>query len=200
MLNAVLSAADVGPGKPKWTEIVVAVNGTITLIAVLVGATVGYLRFLKSRKLHASCGLSLEATLVSVGSGKALRVTISMKNEGTYQLVFPRGCPQLLQISLASEDMARSALEDTGKIEWGTYIFHQQDILEGDRPSVADDGRLEPGQSYVRCFLIPVPADDAVGYRLQIQVQACPRSVMRLKPSQYWSTETTVVTKEGANG
>src|SRR5687767_9896591 len=49
------------PPPPKWTEIVGAVNGTLTFLALVIGGTVGYLRFLKTRKMHASCALKVEA-------------------------------------------------------------------------------------------------------------------------------------------
>lgn len=192
MLQLVAAAVDTAPTQPKWTDVVGAINGSLTLIAVIVGGTVGYLRFLKSRKLHASCGLTMDAEVVSIGHGRGLRVSIRMTNEGSYQLVFPQSYPQLLQISLATEEMACLALRDIGEINWRAYIFHQQDILEGDRPVRDNDSYLEPGQSFVRCFLIPVPDEQAVGYRMQAQVQAHPLSIIRLKGAQTWSTETTI--------
>lgn len=197
MLQLVAAAVDAAPTQPKWTEVVGAINGSLTFIAVIVGAAVGYLRFLKSRKLHASCGLTMDSEVVSIGHGSGLRVSIRITNEGSYQLVFPQSCSQLFQISLATEEMACRALRDTGEINWRAYIFHQQDILEGDRP--VRDNHLEPGQSFVRCFLIPLPDERAIGYRVHAQVQAHPRSLMRLKGAQTWSTETTI-TAEARDG
>ena len=183
-----------GGGSPTWTDIVVAVNGTLTFIALVVGGTVAYVRFLRGRVLHAHCQLDLTAAVVAVGDDAAIQVTATAMNAGSYRLRFPPGTRQVVSVCQADRAMWDDARRFGGQTRWSAGIFHQQELLTTEEER-DDDFYLEPGQRLVRCMLIPAPGPSGSGlaYYLNLYVEARPQFVKALRPKQEWSTELTLV-------
>jgi hypothetical protein len=178
---------------PTWTDIVGAVNGSLTFVALVAGGTVAYVRFLRGRVLHASCDLELTAALVGVGDETAIQVTATATNAGSYRLRFPAGTRQVVTACQADRAMWNDARRFGGETLWSAGVFYQQELLttEGERDG---DFYLEPGQRLVRCLLIPTPgpAGSGLAYYLSMYVEARPQFVKALRPKQDWSTELTL--------
>jgi hypothetical protein len=176
----------------KPTEIWTSLNGSLTLIALLVGAWVGYVRFARRREMHARCELALDAHVVKIADGQALSVTATATNAGSYQLTFPEGSHQLVSVSAADKTMWDEVVLHGGQMLWSMADFDEQEMLEveGERD---DKFLLEPGQRMTRSLLFPVAAQTAVAFRVLMYVQACPRWIATVRPVQNWSTETVLV-------
>ena len=183
----VLAAAE-----PPWTDVAGAVTGALTLLAIIVGATVGYVRFARSRKMHGRCSLVIEASLARInGCDRALRVAITVTNDGTYRLVFKAATYQVLQVASASEQMITEARNGNGVVAWHEGIFHQQDIFDP-WPKKKKDDALGAGQSLGRCILVRRPDENVAAYRVQVGVEAYPRLIWKMKEATRSSAESVV--------
>jgi hypothetical protein len=192
-------AADIAEGAgPNWADAVSAIAGALTLVALVLGGLVGYVRFLRRRVLHASCHPDLAVVLTRVAGGDVLQISATATNEGSYRLRFPAGSQQIVTICKADQAMWDDAQGHGGEILWSEGLCCRYDLLttEGVR-----DGNflLEPGQRLVRSLLVPIPGDPGLAYYVNLFVEARAQWIWRLKDTQDWSTERTIV-REAVHG
>lgn len=177
----------------KPTDIWLAVNGTMQLLLLILGAWIGYVRFMRRREMHASCDFTVEAKLVSISSGHALSVTAFVKNAGSYKLAFREGTQQYVQVSCADKEMWETS---NGKIRWSEGDQQVQGLLLFEGKIDKTISELEPGQRLARSLLFPVDPTKHVALRILVYVEACPRWIAVVRPAQPWSTEIVLTLGE----
>lgn len=160
-----------------WKDVVTATNDTLQTSVVLVVAIAGYFKFVRGRVLHEELDPRIEPELVVVSGVKALRVTATIKNTGGYKMEFPLTCTQLVTVHCVDATMWNSA-RSTGDIIWTGATYNGVDLLRRDGVKFADEV-LEPGQTIVRCRLLPIPAGTWVAYRVTLEVDAVARPLRR---------------------
>lgn len=176
----------------KPTEVWIAINGTATWLLVLVGAVIGYLRFVRRREMHASCELEVHVKMVKVGSGHALHVLATAKNDGSYRLQFPVGSHQLIAVASADHPMWEDSQRNSKQMLWSMADEQKQELLEteGARDSAL---YLDPGVRLIRSLIFPIDLGDSVAFKVLMTVEACPKGIAVMRRSISFSTETILL-------
>ena len=123
---------------PLWHDIATVVNETIQTLAILIAGAVGYVRFVRGRVLHANLALSIEPEIIEVMSSKAIRVTATIKNTGTYRMTFPLTCQQLLKVEYLSRDVWTEAVAKK-MVNWSEAEGQETNLLKVGDITYADD-------------------------------------------------------------
>lgn len=190
------STAAAAAAAPSWVAILGTVSGIVTAIGVLIAGAFTYFKFAKGRTLRPRCSIDILHNLMSVDGGRALLVSIAVKNEGQVALLFPSNVPQRLLIGQADKTLWKQAHAKGQPVRWEDSrlpaIHWSLAVPEGevlDPVEVAypprwrwvrrswllqllDGDKLEPGEQWMRSILIPV-AEDSVAYLLRVWVRAC---------------------------
>lgn len=139
-----------------WSNIVTATAAATQAFAVAVAGGFGYARFIRRRAHHSALDPTLKAELVTISTGRGIRVTAQIANTGSFRMEFPIGCAQLVTLECADQAVWTDGVTN-GEVLWtsGTSRFVDLIVEEARRP--VKDEALEPGQTIVRERLIPVP-------------------------------------------
>lgn len=180
---------------PTWSLVIDAAGKVITGLAVFVGGTIGYFRYLRGRVSHAKLDLEIEIQNVKVASRHALRIVATAQNAGTCRVAFPAGSIQEIQVSACFPATWADACSRSEPPDWDAALYFSEPFCDAGGDRLVED--LEPGQRFVRGFLVPQPTGgDEVAYRIRLYIEAWPKPLFRLKEHPPWSTER-VFTKEG---
>lgn len=176
---------------PAWSVALDAAANATTAAALIVGGTIGYVRYLRGRVFHAKLDLDLEVELCLVDSGQpALKVVATIKNEGTCRVAFQPDQVQEVQVSVCYPVPWRRALTGLGSPEWSLYF---SEPFSGNGQDQVGVPELEPGQRAVRQLLVPgVERPQPVAYRVRLYVEGSPHPVFRYVDHDPWSTERVI--------
>lgn len=83
---------------PHWKDVVTAANDTLRTRAILIGGAFAYFKYLRGRIHYASLALSLEPIVIEIDKRRALSITTTITNSGTYQMVADMGCRQRVSL------------------------------------------------------------------------------------------------------
>ena len=171
---------------------------TITTLGLILGALVGYFRYLRGRVFHAKADLVLAGQVVCLDSQKKLK-------DCEYQ----QPCRMLARVCF---HFRRTRLSRYG------FLLHGRNSGQTRRPRSAsrlgnprssflhfftskgesEPLRLEPGQRFVRHLLAPIPTSlPAIAFKASMSVEAIPNMRFGANPIDPWSTEFVIV--RGAN-
>ena len=182
-------------GMPLWDDIVTVVNDCIRTAAILIAGAVGYVRFVRGRVLHSNLAPAIDSEIVRIGNGRAMKVTATIENSGSYLMTFPLTCSQLVRLECVDTAIWKNAAADN-KLRWSKATIRETNLLQVEDPSLAAgefvtlaDEKLEPDEQYTQCRLIPIPAGNWVAYRVTLEVSSCPRMIWRTRTPEVWTTD-----------
>lgn len=192
------AGTDGGSGEPTWLLVVGALAPAVTALVAVAIAVAGYFRYVRGRVLNPRLTLELSGEVVTVKDSPALRVQVTVRNDGQSGVVLDPYFTQSLTVFRADDPVWRDACRhDDGVVLWfdGVAPHREVEVLEdrgiepydvrpfGDTPVVAggsarrrevsrvDRHVLEPGERERRALLVPV--SDAHAYMLQLTIHAC---------------------------
>jgi len=180
----VLHTAAAASGTPLWDDISTVVNASIRTAVVLIAGLVGYARFVRGRVLHSSLAPSLEAEIVEIGGDRAMKVTATIENSGSYRMAFPLNCWQNVKLDCAEDSAWKNALT-TNEVIWDESKVPPINLLRV--RDITDAGEtLEPGEEISKCRIVPIPQGTWVAYRITLQVQSCAQMIWMLREPMIW--------------
>ena len=189
---------------PLWSLVVDAISKTVTVLAILIGGMIGYVRYLRGRITHAKLDLDVNVELCEVLGRDALKIAASIQNAGTCRVAFPAGTMQEIQVAVCYPTPWGRACESLTAPKWNVILNEpfparkdsEDKAVEPREPGVPEDeglSELEPGQRHFRQVLLPGQAEPTpVGYRVRLYVQGRPRYLYRLRDHPAWSTERVI--------
>jgi hypothetical protein len=185
-----VAAAATAAAEPVWAEIVGTVAASVTALVAVTGGAFAYFRFARGRVFKPRCLLSLTSSALKVGSSRALRVDIVIKNDGQSALLLDSRYTQQLDVFAANhavwDDAVASGdgvllwydgaapsrsleiIADPGLLTYAIPVYKNRAGPALEAPLGAN---LEAGEELRRSVLVPV--EPARGYLLQLTVQAC---------------------------
>jgi hypothetical protein len=184
---------------PLWKDVFATVNDTVRSAAVITAGIFAYIKFVRGRVHHASMTASVRAKIVEIDGVRSLHITANFSNNGTFRMIFPLGCKQEVSVHCASQAMWSTACAQGREVQW----------TKGPQPRIVEllkvdgvldaDQYLEPGDSFTRERLIPLPQGDWRAYRVSFVVKPRCKKLIGSVPSSGWETTTVVVPKEAEN-
>lgn len=84
---------------PLWIDVVGAIADIVTMVAIVLGGFIGYMRYLRGRISHSKLDLDVLLERCQLGGRDALKVVASIKNDGTCRVGFPPITTQQIQVS-----------------------------------------------------------------------------------------------------
>lgn len=171
---------------PWWVHMAGAITDIVTVVAILLGGFVGYVRYLRHRISHAKLDLDVVLECCQLGDREALKVVASIKNDGTCRVGFPSITTQQIQVSACYQQAWDKASEQGCVPQWSLVLVEE---FVGETQSLPD---LEPGQRLSRQMLLPGVATAPVAYRVRLFVEGQPRPFRKYKFHDPWSTERVI--------
>jgi hypothetical protein len=179
---------NVASSAPLWDYIATVVNDTVRTLVILVAGAVGYVRFVRGRVAHSNLALSIGSEIIKIRDAKAMKVTVTIKNSGSYRMAFPLTCKQLVKVECASHDLWTKAAPE-GEVNWSEAEAQELNLLKVEGVTRADE-TLEPGEKVIKCRLMPIPQGRWAAYRITLRVSSCARMIWRTKEPLIWETHT----------
>jgi hypothetical protein len=192
---------------PAWVAISGTISAMITATGVIIAGAFAYFKLIKGRTLHPRCSIAIDSQLVGTGKARALRISVTAKNEGQVALLFLSVAPQRLLISQADNTIWELASKLRQPVRWEESSIplircglalpegillnppkEEQDLQ--DPPwwrwltrrwllQLLDGDKLEPGEQWARSVLVPVESNSIEAYLVRTEVSACRHVALR---------------------
>jgi hypothetical protein len=180
---------------PLWDDIATVVNDCIRTAVILIAGAVGYMRFVRGRVLHSNLAPSISSEIVRIGNSRAMKVTVTIENSGSYRMTFPLTCSQMVRLECVDSAMWKHAAA-SDEVGWSKAAVREINLLRVEDASIASgefvtvaDEELEPGEQYTRCRLILIPPGNWAAYRITLEVSSCSRMIWRTRAPEVWKTD-----------
>lgn len=181
---------------PTWSLVVDAASKGVAGLAVVLGGSIGYIRYARGRVFHTKVDLDISVETTDIGSQPALKIEASIKNDGSCRVAFREGDVQEIQVSACYDRPWRDACESLQPVVWTLY-YSEPFTPSGTTTNTLTE--LEPGQRSVRRVLVPcLESPRPVAYRIGLYVEGHSHPIIRYKKHSPWSTERVV--EEKAHG
>lgn len=193
--------------KEKLTDVWNSINGTITLMALIIGAGIGLSRFVRRRELRASCDLNLSVEMIDIANKHAIKVDATILNSGHRALLFHHSKTQVISIYSADIYMWEEACTHGREIMWEfdprveafKFLTNEStefsDMDPRKRRGRIDENILEPNQRYNLSWVFPIDAD-IVAIRVKLNVEADIKGILGKQKHSPWGTQCILVPKK----
>lgn len=176
-----------------WGSIAAGTNDGLQAAALVLGGTIGYLRYIRGRLLHASLVLTVEADLVEIAGRDALSVTTGISNAGTLRMGFRPNGEERVTVYCLSEQQWQ-AEPDGAAEQWTTaapsVTWDQLIDNDGFKDLTID---YEPGDAVKTTRLVALPPGNWVAYKICFHVDSAARMIARSQRPYRWDTSTLLI-------
>lgn len=195
-----VSLAAANSSEPLWSSIPRAIGPAVTATVAVAAAVAGYFKFIRGRTFQPRLTLILDAEVVRLDTKPALRINVTIKNDGLTAVVLDACYAQRVDVFVADQPVWDDAVgSDDGSVLWfdGVLPHRSVDVLsdpglltyqvnpfrgpiqraaDAIEAPAAEVGSfvasiLEPGEQDRAAVLLAV--DEAMAYLVQLSVHAC---------------------------
>jgi hypothetical protein len=166
---------------PEWVEIAKGVAAVAQVIAVVVGGTWAYFKFVRGRTFSKRLELAVEGVLIGRDNDYAVIVTASLRNPGLAVVALSETAKSTYLYGLAATDWLSDA-----SVEWGTHLrvtplFEEHEWIEAEE--VITDRVLVP---------VPAPTDPSGTWLAFLVTAIVARSPGTFRKGLAWNAATVV--------
>jgi hypothetical protein len=151
-------------------------------LALVVGGTWAYLKYLRGRTFAYRADIALAAELVDPGGRPAVMTRLSVKNAGLSKLPLKPGGKVLHLYATSASTWAPPA-----ELEWTRLLTTLV---------LAEHEWIEPGETVTEDTLLPLPTDDAGWLAVRVEAQVWSKRRRRRPGGTKWSATATLALSE----
>lgn len=120
---ALTSLQTPSPTTPAWVAVLGTASAMITAVGIIIAGIFAYFKLVKGRTLHPRFLIDIDPRLVEAGEGRALRISVTARNEGQTALLVLSDVQQQLLVSQADNRIWRQACECGQPVRWEESEF-----------------------------------------------------------------------------